>query len=77
LNEAHTQLSIVIADPRAQAFVYDFGLSLDAQIALRIALVANDTDGWFVNEVDLGTEFPCNTHCLGTPAGISVDQNGL
>jgi len=50
-------------------------LPLYAKIALGIALIADHADGWFMDEIDIRTKFPGNTHSLRVSAGVVVEKN--
>ena len=75
LNEPHFQLAGLFSDAVTETVVNCFYLTLDAQIALRIALVTDDADRGFMDEFDIGPKLTGNTDSLRTATGVFVNQN--
>ena len=76
LHQAEAHLSGAVADAAAQAVVDRLDLALDAQIALRIALVADHADGRFVDQADIGAQRARDADRLRVAAGVVVEKHG-
>ena len=77
LHQAHAQLARRNANPILEGIVNNTHLVHHAQIALRIALVANHANRGFVNQLQICTKLPCNAISLRISARVLIDQNGL
>ena len=59
-----------------QGLVDRLDLRLDAEIALAVALGADNADGRLVDQFRIGAEFAGKPDGLGRAAGMAVDQDG-
>ena len=76
LDQAQLELALARADARLQPLVDGVDLGQDAEIALAVALGADDADRRLVDQVRIRPEHPRDADRLAGAAGMAVDQHG-
>ncbi len=77
LHETQGKLARAAADAALETLVDRLDLGQNAQVALAVALGADDADGRLVNEVGIGAEHHCHADGLGGAARMAVDEHGF
>ena len=77
LYQPHRHLAVFLADARAERVMDCRHLGADTDVALRIALRADNADRRLMDEVDRGAEFARDAKCLAVAARVLVDKHGL
>src|SRR5262249_35823658 len=77
LDQAQLELALALADAGLQPLVDRLDLGHDAEIALAVALGADNAHGRLMDQVRIRADRPCHADRLGGPAGMSIDENGV
>ena len=76
LDQPQLELALARADAALELVVDRLDLGHDAEIALAVALGADDADRRLVDQVRIGAERARQPDRLGGAAGMAVDENG-